>query len=59
MRDMKKRGRPRKEGTVVIYMRLSKPVAEALRSRADREKRSRATVAQMILEAALFTAVAR
>jgi hypothetical protein len=55
----KKRGRPRKEGTVIIYMRLSKPVAAALASRADREKRSRASVTQMILEAALFTAVAR
>jgi len=52
-------GRPKKEKTEVLYMRLSEPVIKALREKALRERRPLSTTIEMILEAHLFTAVAQ
>lgn len=52
-------GRPRKEKTTVLYVRLNDRVAKALQDKAKREKRPLSTTIEMIIEAHLYTAVAQ
>jgi hypothetical protein len=51
-------GRPKKKNTEVVFIRLSRGTAQAVREKAKRERRTVSTTIEMILESSLFTAVA-
>lgn len=51
-------GRPKKEKTAVLYVRLPETIVKAVREKAKRERREISTTVEMILEAHLFAAVA-